>query len=718
MITFINHGSHGRFANQLFQLATLHSFAKRYNTQYEIPLWKYSRYFETKFPETTYFDKADISLEEPHYAYAQDYFDQYAEDFKNKTVDILGYFQSEKYFSESNEIKNLFSFKNDYLESIKEKYNHLFSKPTIAVGVRRTDYITQPGYYNLPALYYILALQKLDYKNCNIIFISDDLDWCRFHFGSMENAFFPECDKDIDHFTLGTLVTEGWITANSTFHWWSAYLSNCKRVIQPNHLFYGTLLRKEGNVNFYIKNEKFEIFEHEGKKIDLTDVTFTIPVSYDHEDRKKNLELNISLLQQNFNTNIVVGEQGGNNFEYASQWAKYRNFPFTEFHRTKMLNVMAHEATTPIIANYDCDVAFAPMQLLTAIELIRDREADMVYPYGYLFVRLKKSVHENIFPKYDLEVFKEIKNGEDTVSAPSVGGAVLFDKAAFFEGGGENEQYISYGNEDVERYERFNKLGYKIKRVNGDLYHFDHWIGPNSSKANPFYLKNSELIEKERALTPEQLKEEIQSWPWTKDYTEEYYSEISEGGTRSAKEMFKVLKEMEVYNDGDSVVDFGSGIGQWGVDLEYYTAIDFKIPRNLLLIKKYIDHDLRKPFFFGKWDLAICLEVGEHLEEMYADTLVESISNSSREWILFGAAIPGQGGKNHFNEQYQSYWLEKFRKRGFDLYYKQPRTLILDNRLIDYYYRANVMLLTNQVGLQSPSALDPYLDFIMPYNKR
>src|SRR3546814_602456 len=107
-------------------------------------------------------------------------------------------------------------------------------------------------------------------------------------------------------------------------------------------------------------------------------------------------------------------------------------------------------------------ILVAPMQILKAVELIREGKGDMVYPYGFLFVRLPKKIHNDIFPRYDLEVFKEIKNGSDTVAAPSLGGAVLFDKVAFFEGGGENEAFRSYNPEDVERYERFRKLGYKI----------------------------------------------------------------------------------------------------------------------------------------------------------------------------------------------------------------------------------------------------------------
>ena len=34
--------------------------------------------------------------------------------------------------------------------------------------------------------------------------------------------------------------------------------------------------------------------------------------------------------------------------------------------------------------------------------------------------------------------------------------------------------------------------------------------------------------------------------------------------------------------------------------------------------------------------------------------------------ILFTAASPGQGGTDHVNEQPPSYWMAKFRERGFE----------------------------------------------------
>src|SRR5690606_31839368 len=171
--------------------------------------------------------------------------------------------QNVKYLSSEEDIRNLFKFKPEIVDKVREKYSRILSKPTIAVGIRRTDYVTSGQYYILPPVYYILALQKFDYKNCNTVFITDDISYAWFHYKSMPNAFFPKFESDIEQFIFGTLVTEGWIIANSTFHWWSSFLSNAKRVIQPAYLFAGRLLEKEGNENFYIENDRFEIFDHE-----------------------------------------------------------------------------------------------------------------------------------------------------------------------------------------------------------------------------------------------------------------------------------------------------------------------------------------------------------------------------------------------------------------------------------------------------------------------
>lgn len=77
--------------------------------------------------------------------------------------------------------------------------------------------------------------------------------------------------------------------------------------------------------------------------------------------------------------------------------------------------------------------------------------------------------------------------------------------------------------------------------------------------------------------------------------------------------------------------------------------------------------DLTVPFDPGRHDLVICSEVAEHLPERYAETLVQTICGAAAEWVFFTAAVPGQGGFGHVNEQPHDYWIARFARRGLRL---------------------------------------------------
>lgn len=66
----------------------------------------------------------------------------------------------------------------------------------------------------------------------------------------------------------------------------------------------------------------------------------------------------------------------------------------------------------------------------------------------------------------------------------------------------------------------------------------------------------------------------------------------------------------------------------------------------------------------GRFDLAICIEVAEHLPQRAAPALVEGLTTMS-DRVLFTAAVPGQGGTHHVNEQPRQFWLDLFRRQGF-----------------------------------------------------
>jgi len=156
-----------------------------------------------------------------------------------------------------------------------------------------------------------------------------------------------------------------------------------------------------------------------------------------------------------------------------------------------------------------------------------------------------------------------------------------------------------------------------------------------------------------------------------------------------------VFKQVQVR----SVIDIGCGIGTWlkiatefgvkdivGVDGEY-------VDRDMLLIEEsdFIPHDLTTKLDLNKrYDLGICLEVAEHLPENAADILVETITTHA-DVILFSAAIPGQGGQNHINEQWPAYWSEKFRQKGYVMKdFIRPQ--IWMNKQVDRWYRQNLFL--------------------------
>lgn len=88
-------------------------------------------------------------------------------------------------------------------------------------------------------------------------------------------------------------------------------------------------------------------------------------------------------------------------------------------------------------------------------------------------------------------------------------------------------------------------------------------------------------------------------------------------------------------------------------------------------------HDLTKPItefttYDGErvdlpvYDLVMCLEVAEHLPPEAADTLVHSIADVAKNYVVFSAAEAGYGGTDHLNEQPKDYWREKFEARGFE----------------------------------------------------
>ena len=95
-----------------------------------------------------------------------------------------------------------------------------------------------------------------------------------------------------------------------------------------------------------------------------------------------------------------------------------------------------------------------------------------------------------------------------------------------------------------------------------------------------------------------------------------------------------------------------------------------------------------------RYDLAVCLEVAEHLSFDCADTLVDLLRTLAPV-TLFSAAIPGQRGHGHVNEQWPEFWAERFRPHGF-VASEHLRWKLWDDEAVEPWYRQNLLVFADR----------------------
>jgi GR25 family glycosyltransferase involved in LPS biosynthesis len=513
MFTFSNLGKYGRLGNQLFQIAAIASLAKKHGVGYFLPPWPYQKYFKSDFnclAGDVVVSPTASDFYEPHHHFADITLDVFG------LVDIHGYFQSEKYIDKSID----FSFEEEFLSAVRKHFEKIICFDTVAVHIRRGDYVNHPDYVQLPIDYYHRALELIP-KDAFVLIFSDDIEWCKKNFIPARPMFFyVQEGSDVEDLALMSQCTYH-IISNSTFSWWGAYLANSKKVIAPDKWYAGNLAKTHSEKDVvperWIKIPSFEV-----KKIDLRDVTFTIPVKIDHPDRKENLFLLLSFLRHHFDTNIIVFESflPGEERQLDANFGDIDQLVFVKseiFHRTSLLNVMATFAKTPFIANWDADILVDPKQIVAAVEALRKGKADGVYPYDGKFLRVDRKHYQETLNKLSVDHLVNLRYPRLQHEQKSFGGAILWNKKSFIAGGMENENFISYGPEDYERAHRFPKLGFKVGRIGGPLYHMNHWIGPDSSSIHPDFHKNVKEFEKIKSMDAPTLRQYVKSWPWVEN---------------------------------------------------------------------------------------------------------------------------------------------------------------------------------------------------------
>jgi len=253
-------------------------------------------------------------------------------------------------------------------------------------------------------------------------------------------------------------------------------------------------------------------------KNNILDITFTIPVRIDNEQRLRNFKLVKNYLQKYFFVNILVGESSSEpvlkNICSDCGYIYYKNTS-NVFHRTKILNDLARASSTVFIVNYDCDVLLQPAQITKAVNILRGGNADLVLPYN----GMARNIINRKIPTFEKSLsLYTINDSKDTyeMNSNACGGALFWNKRSFINFGMENQNFIDWGCEDNERMIRAMKLNLGITRVHGNLYHLEHPRNDDVNAGQQFYKQNVAELTKINKISKTKLVEYIKTWQWLK----------------------------------------------------------------------------------------------------------------------------------------------------------------------------------------------------------
>jgi SAM-dependent methyltransferase len=193
-------------------------------------------------------------------------------------------------------------------------------------------------------------------------------------------------------------------------------------------------------------------------------------------------------------------------------------------------------------------------------------------------------------------------------------------------------------------------------------------------------------------------------------YTDDFHDMMGEAALASARHV--VPHVLSFVRPVASIVDVGCGLGAWlsvfaerGV--ERIVGLDgASVDHTRLMIPadRFQAVDLAAPLpVEERFDLAISLEVAEHLPAARAEGFVDDLVRLA-PIVLFSAAVPGQRGVGHVHERWPRYWSGLFNARGY-LAIDGLRPLIWLNPQVSWWYRQNLLMFATADAIDARPAL-------------
>jgi len=215
----------GRLGNQAFQIAALCGYAKKYGARWGFPSdTREVPHLRRMFPNIPVLDG---NFRRKNFADPAFFNYQPLPNFNSDTT-LVGFFQSEKYFEGAHEeIRNLFKLDTNPIDAV-------------SIHVRRGDYVQHSNSFPPVSVNYIdKAIWKVEETlgagKPELLFFSDDIEWCKQYFGKYQRVSFCEEKDEFKSLSLMASCKHN-IIANSTFSWWAAWLNpNPDKIVVSPH---------------------------------------------------------------------------------------------------------------------------------------------------------------------------------------------------------------------------------------------------------------------------------------------------------------------------------------------------------------------------------------------------------------------------------------------------------------------------------------------------
>lgn len=208
----------------------------------------------------------------------------------------------------------------------------------------------------------------------------------------------------------------------------------------------------------------------------MINLEFIIPIKVDFKDRENNLKVVIQHIRNKYDYLINVIEcDNQSKLKEDETFKKYFfKVDFEYFNRSLTINKLTEISNSQYLCICDCDIIFDYLRFNKALEQLPN--FDFIFPFSG--------------PVYNINIIQYLKKDfskKVIYAQTSNSGIFLCKKESFLNSGMFNENFKGWGGEEEEFYYRTNKLNFKIGRINGPLFHLNHF------RKNIY--KNKELIE-------------------------------------------------------------------------------------------------------------------------------------------------------------------------------------------------------------------------------